>query len=48
MFEDYIARLTSGSLAQVMIIVSVIGTGTTQIVASSSSEYAINKHHDKR
>ncbi|KAK9809392.1 hypothetical protein WJX73_001610 [Symbiochloris irregularis] len=37
-----------GLLTQAMIIVSVIGTGTTQIVASSSSEYAINKSHDKR
>ena len=33
---------------QILIIISVIGTGTTQIVASSSSEYAINKTYNKR
>ena len=33
---------------QIFIVISVLGSGIVQIVASSSSQYAINKKYNKR
>jgi hypothetical protein len=35
-------------LAQLLVAISLFGTGIAQIVASSSSQYSINQHYDKR
>ncbi len=35
-------------LAQLLVAISLFGTGIAQIVASSSSQYAINKDYNKR
>ena len=40
--------LTRRFCMQIFIVISVLGTGIVQIVASSSSQYAINKKYNKR
>ncbi|KAK9817815.1 hypothetical protein WJX72_002659 [[Myrmecia] bisecta] len=37
-----------GWFTQFIVVLTIIGNGTTQIVASSSSQYVINKQFDKR
>ncbi|CAL8463905.1 g3440 [Coccomyxa elongata] len=37
-----------GIIAKIFIVISVLGTGIVQIVASSSSQYAVNKTYNKR